>query len=171
MKTTLKINIFGKVVTSCIHGCVLIRIWHHLIFFLLYFYHCHNTAHIVFKQKVLLIHNDQIHNILWHHWTQQQCLIFSSLCKWTTPKLVKNKGHVLTDTSNGTRTSSLKPQLMQQMWWLTMEECLIILKALYASYTLPTRTFERKHVKEKSPVKQLGILADLLLKFIGVTPL
>lgn len=23
------------------------------------------------KQKVLLIHNDQNRNILWHHWTQQ----------------------------------------------------------------------------------------------------
>lgn len=48
----------------------------------------------------------------------------------------ENQGHVLSDTSsNGTMMFSIKSQLMQQMWWLTTEECLIILKALHASYT------------------------------------
>lgn len=41
-----------------------------------------------------------------------------------------------------------------------MKECLTILKALSASYTLPTHIFKCNTNKVKSPVKQLGVLED-----------
>lgn len=66
------------------------------------------------------------------------------LVQMNNTKTCENKGHVLTDTAMAQTFFSLYLQLMQQMCWLTMEECLIILKALSASYTLPTHTFECK---------------------------
>lgn len=60
---------------------------------------------------------------------------------------------------------------MQQMWRLTKEECLITLKALSASYTLPTHTMNVKHeiiVASKAAVC-LGRLQSYCSSF-GVTP-
>ena len=52
-----------------------------------------------------------------------------------------------------------------------MEECLIILKALSASYTLPTHTFKRKTCQIIVACKAAGCLGRSLFWFIGVIPL
>ncbi len=91
------------------------------------------TAEILSKQKVLLIHNDQNHK---HSVTSLNTTamfhIFITV-QINNTETCEKKGHVLTDTVMAQRQFALYPQLMQQMWWLTMEECLIILKALSAS--------------------------------------
>lgn len=105
-------------------------------------------------------HNDQIQNILWHHWTQ--CFIFLIFVQ-IPPKPVKTKGmswqqwhkDIFLSISNWCNKCVCSP--WRNVW-------------LFKRHFLPQTLFQHTHLnvkrKIKAPEKQQGVLADYNLTVV-----
>lgn len=109
---------------------------------------------VISSKRFYWSHNNQIENILWHHWTQ--CFIFLVIVQMENTKTCENKGHV--PTAMAQRHLSISNWCNKCL--LTMEECDYFKGTFCLKHFSNTHTFKCKTCKLIAPEKQQGVLAD-----------